>query len=230
MAQTVFDLGDPIVSRLTLGVIPDGSTLVSVAILKPDGTALTPPSITGPTGQDYTAQFTAAQSGDYVAVWTVAGTGAGVQAKVYNVRPLPDPSNTRPVWTPFLSEVGDFVPSKTRDITAGSDVIFGTFNGLTHPDDGQAQRMVDKAVTGILSGIGTIAPSEYAQARSVAAIRAAADIELAWPERSADLTLYTALSTRFELEWKKLDVLSTNVPKWTMPDAPAWKDISPNLI
>jgi hypothetical protein len=230
MAQTVFDLGDPIVSRLSLGVTPDGSTLVSVAIFKPDGTTLTPPTITGPTGQDYTAPFAAAMSGDYVAVWTVTGTGAGVQAKVYNVRPLPSASNTRPVWTPFLSEVGDYAPNKTRDITAGSDIIFGTFNGLTHPDDGQVQRMLDKSVAAILSGIGTVAPSEYAQAASVAAIRTAADIELAWPERSADLTIYNALNTRWEIEWRKLDTLSTNVPIYSFPVAPRWKDIEPNIL
>jgi hypothetical protein len=230
MAQTVFDLGDPITSRLTLGVTPDGSTLVSIVIMKPDGSTLAPPGITGPTGQDYTATFTGAISGDYVAIWTVSGTGAGVQAKVYNVRPLPSPSNARPVWTPFLSEVADFIPSKTRDVTTGSDVIFGTFNGLTHPDDGQAQRILDKACVGILSVLGSVAPSEYAQAGAVAAIRAAADIELAWPERSADLALYTALSARYTFEWEKLNELSANVPIYNFPDAPAWKDVEPNLI
>jgi len=230
MAQTVFDLGDPITSRLTLGVTPDGTTAVSVVILKPDGSTLAAPAITGPAGQDYTATFTGAINGDYVAIWTVTGTGAGVQAKVYNVRPLPSPSNTRPVWTPFLSEVGDYIPSKTRDITPGSDVILGTFNGLTHPDDGQAQRMLDKACTGILSLLGSVSPSEYAQAGAVAAIRAAADIELAWPERAADLAMYTALSARYQVEWEKLDELSANVPVYSFPDAPPWKDISPNMI
>lgn len=229
MAQTVFDLGDPIVSRLTLGVTPDGTTIASVVVYRPDGTSFSP-AITGPVVQDYTTPFTAAQSGDYVAVWSVSGTGAGVQAKVYNVRPLPSPSSTRPVWTPFLSEVGDYAPNKTRDITPGSNIIFGTFNGLTQPDDGQVQRMLDKVCTGILSLLGTVAASQQAQAAAFAAVRTAADIELAWPERAADLTLYTALTVRADAEWKKMDELSTNIPIYSFPDAPAWKDIPPNML
>jgi hypothetical protein len=229
MAQTVFDLGDPIVSRLTLGVTPDGTTIPSIMIYRPDGTSFSP-SITGPTVQDYTAPFTAAQSGDYVAVWSITGTGAGVQSKVYNVRSLPSPSNTRPSWAPFLSEVGDYAPNKTRDITPGSNIIFGTFNGLTQPDDGQVQRMLDKVCTGIISVLGNVSVTQGPQAAAYAAVRTAADIELAWPERAADLTLYNALTTRADAEFKKLDELSTNVPIYSFPDAPAWKDIPPNLI
>jgi hypothetical protein len=226
VAQTVFDLGDPVTSRLSLGVTPDGTTGATLIILKPDGSTLSPaPAVTGPAGQDYIATFTASAPGDWVAIWTVTGTGSGVQAKVYNVRTLPGPSDTRPVWSPFLSAVGDYIPSKTRDITPGSDVIFGTFNGLTHPDDGQVQRMLDNAVTGILSRITSVAPSMWDQAGAVAALRAAADIELAWPDRSSDLTLYTALSARYEAEFCKLDDLSSAaLPSWSMPDAPNWKD------
>jgi hypothetical protein len=231
MAQTVFDLGDPITSRLSLGVTPDGTTAVAIAVYKPDGTLVSPtPTITGPAAQDYTAPFVASQSGDYVAVWTVTGTGAGISAKVYNVRPLPSPSNTRPIWTPFLSEVGDYAPNKTRDTSVGSDIIFGTFNGLTKPDDGQAQRMLDKVCTGIISAFGIIAPSMYAQAAALACLRTAADIELAWPERPGDLTIYNALKIRIDFEWEQLEDLSSNVPIYDFPDPPPWADVSPFII
>jgi len=53
---------------------------------------------------------------------------------------------------------------------------------------------------------------------------------LAWQERSSDLALYTALSARYAFEWEKLNELSANVPVYSFPDAPPWKDISPNLI
>jgi hypothetical protein len=79
MPQTVYDIGDPITSRLKLGVTPDGTTAVTVAVTKPDGTSQ---AVTGPTGpvnsDEWTAQWTAAMANDYVAVWTVTGTGAGV--------------------------------------------------------------------------------------------------------------------------------------------------------
>jgi hypothetical protein len=38
MPQTVYDVGDPITSRLKLGVTPDGTTVATVAVQRPDGT------------------------------------------------------------------------------------------------------------------------------------------------------------------------------------------------
>lgn len=113
MPQTVYDVGDPITSRLKLGVTPDGSTVATVTLQRPDGTsvAITPGAWVG---DEKTAQFYAtddgtvsgtllAAAGDWLAVWKVTGTGASVTPKVYNVAPLPG-TGTRPSWSPFLSE------------------------------------------------------------------------------------------------------------------------------
>src|SRR5690242_12370678 len=115
MPQTVYDVGDPIPSRLTLGVTPDGTTSVTVAITRPDGTVVGPFSPAGPVGDEYTVQFFATDdgtasgtkvsaAGDWLAVWTVSGKGASVTPKVYSVAPLPGAA-TRATWSPFLSDV-----------------------------------------------------------------------------------------------------------------------------
>jgi hypothetical protein len=126
MPQTVYDVGDPITSRLKLGVTPDGSTIATVTLQRPDGTSI---SVTPGAwvGDEKTAQFYAtddgtvsgtllAAAGDWLAVWKVVGTGASVTPKVYNVAPLPG-TGTRASWSPFLSDVADHVPYLTIDPT-----------------------------------------------------------------------------------------------------------------
>lgn len=240
MAQTVFDVGDPVVTRLKLGITPDGSTIAVVAVLKPDGSTLAAPPVTGPVNTDeYTAQFAATLAGDWVAIWTVTGAGAGVQAKVYNVRALPSASNTRPVWAPFLSDVGDFVPHKTRDLSSpGTDLILGTFTGATLPTDEQAHRVLDGAITTVAGVASPLDPALYDLARRAAAIRAAADIELAWPERASDMTTYDALNRRADAELARLKEAASHTttgpvatsPQWSFPDPPNWADDNQMLL
>lgn len=239
MPQTVYDVGDPITSRLKLGVTPDGTTNVTVAVTKPDGSAQ---SVTGPSGpvntDEYVAQWTAdhTDGGDYVAVWTVTGTGAGVQAKVYNVRRLPTASDDRPSWAPFLSDVADHCPWLTVDVvTPGSALHYGTFTGNTWPTDEQAQRHVDQAVTSVSAAAGTIATSLYPMARVVASLRAAAAIIRAYPRDPNDLNTADALDRRADAELKRLIDANTEagqdpvdgglLPLYAFPDAPSWGDL-----
>jgi hypothetical protein len=235
MPQTVFDVGDTITSRLSLGVTPDGTTNVSLAVTKPDGTTQVTTSVAGPVNVDeYTAQWTATQPNDYVAVWTVTGTGAGVQAKVYNVRPLPSPDNTRPTWAPFLSRVADLVPALTIDrTTPGSVTMWGTFNGNTWPTDEQAMRLVDAATRTINATLGTVAPALYPLAGDVAALRAAAAIQRAYPRNPADLATADALDRRADADMARLvtansaagaAVLASPLAQWAFPSPVAWGD------
>lgn len=205
MPQTVYDVGDPITSRLTLGVTPDGTTAVTVAVYRPDGTVIAAsPSSGWVNGNQKTVQLyatdtgaagasTAEADGDWLVVWTVTGTGASVTAKVYPVAPLPGTS-TRPAWSPFLSDVADFVPMLTVDATVpGSQVYLGTFTGNTSPTDEQAQRHIDNAVRFVGAGFGALTTELASMARSVAAVRAAATLARAFARNPDDLDLATAL-------------------------------------
>jgi hypothetical protein len=218
MPQTVYDVGDPITSRLNIGVDKDGTTVTGIDVYRPDGTAIADPTITPVVGsnREFTAKWygtndgTAgaavdAADGDWVAVWKVTGTGEGTQAKVYNVRELPTASNTRPTWAPALADVADYIPTRTLDTsTPGSTTQLGTFTGATTPTDEQVQRLVDGAVASVQAVVGTFVATSAPLARTVAALRAAAAIERAYPDRDAQVNTAEELDARADAELRRL--------------------------
>lgn len=201
----VYDVGDTVTAVLRLDVQPDGTTAVYVVWTRPDGVTASGSGPTGPDGRDYTSTVTADRAGDWLAVWTVTGTGAGVTAQVYPARALPSVSDDRPAWTPFLSQVADHVPYLTVDtVTPGSALHLGTFTARTWPTDEQAQRLTDGAVTYVRSAVGTVAPAVYDMATQVAALRAAAAIARAYPRDDGDLAAAAALDARADADLARL--------------------------
>jgi hypothetical protein len=198
MAQTVFDAGDPITSRLKLGQAPDGTTNVTVSVRRPDGTALTGLIISAFGGTDLdekTVQWyatndgaagspTTAAAGDWLAVWTVTGKGASVSPKVYSVYPLPGTA-TNPTWMPFMREVGDYIPWLTLDTAIpGGDTFLGTFTGTTYPTDEQAVRHVERVIRPITERWPTLPTTVYELARSYVTLRSAASLARAFPREA----------------------------------------------
>lgn len=246
MPQTVYDVGDPISTRIKLGVVPDGTTVAELTVQRPDGAAIATPAI-GPWENidEKAAQFYATDDGtaggttvhadgDWLAVWRISGQGANIAPKVYNVAPLPGTS-TRPGWSPFLSQVADHVPYLTVDtVTPGSQLYLGTFTGFTTPTDEVAQRHVDLAVSLMLPAIATISAVLHPAARSVAALRAAASLARAFPRRPEDIAAAAALDARADASWKVLveaaenegSVTSTvGTPHWSFPIPPTYGDM-----
>lgn len=210
--QTVYDVGDPITSRLSLGVVPDGTTNAAVVVTRPGGVVI-PASLSGWDGDVKSAQWwatddgteggtTLASAGDWLAVWTVVGTGANIAPKIYNVAPLPG-TGTRPAWSPFLSQVADHVPYLTVDTTTpGSQIYLGTFTGDTTPADEQAQRHIDSAVRlTLLPGLTEVL---FPAASAVAALRAAASLARAYSRRPEDLQAAAALDAQADAHWTRL--------------------------
>lgn len=104
-------------------------------------------------------------------------------------------------WAPTLADVARHIPTRTRDTRSpGSDKQLGTFSPWTTPDDGQAQACIDAAVHTVLTRTeGLVPPADdtlTAMARTAAEWRAAADIEIAYPGRDADIRLYAMLDQR----------------------------------
>ena len=205
--QTVFDVGDLITSRLDIGVTPDGTTAASVVVRRPDGTAIAGLNASAWTGSQKTVQWYATDDGtvgglitagiadgDWLAVWTVTGTGASVSPKVYNVRRLPQPG-TRVEWVPFLSDVADHVPWLTVSLTTpGDQTYLGTFTGDTAPSDEQAMRHIDQATAIIGARLGTLPASLYPAVRAAVALRAAASLARAFPRDATDVSTAQQLS------------------------------------
>lgn len=106
-----------------------------------------------------------------------------------------------PTWAPTLEHVADHIPTRTRDRNnTGSDALLMTFTAATTPTDEQAQRHIAGAVAWTLAGIGGVLPATPVHltdlATRTAALRAAADIELAYPDRNADVAVHEQLDQR----------------------------------
>lgn len=145
-------------------------------------------------------------------------------------------------WAPGLADVGRHIPQRTRDTkTPGRDVLLGTFTASTTPTADQAQQVIDDAVAGLLAEFGELpvnadqSPEIAVAARTAAEWQAAADIEIAYPQRSADITVYDQLSARAVQARRALSAALTVVgagpadllPYWSMPAPPPWADTSP---
>lgn len=242
MPQTVYDVGDPITSRLKLGVAPDGTTVATVIVQRPDGTAIAV-SPGGWVGDEKTVQFwatddgtaggtTASAAGDWLVVWKVTGTGASVTPKVYNVAPLPGTS-TRPAWSPFLSDVADHVPFLTIDTTQPAEQVYlGTFTGVTSPTDEVAQRHIDRAASVVGAGFGTLTGALPGMARTVTALWAAASLCRAFARDDATRSLADSLTAQANAQLKILQGAVENAGSSTLnalpvliaPDPVPWGD------
>lgn len=146
-------------------------------------------------------------------------------------------------WAPTLDGVARHIPTRTRDSALpGSDVLRVTFTATTTPTAEQAQASIDGAVNSVLSVSGVLpgpADAHYpliSQAARIAAEwRAAADIELAYPNRDADVQVYAALNARAEdalatLLRALVEAGESNVaefPVWMAPPPPPWADLDP---
>jgi hypothetical protein len=244
MSQTVFAAGNPITSKLKLGVTPDGTTTATVVVRRPDGTLVSTTAPSGWVGDEKTVQWfatndgtagaaTTLTAGDWLAVWTVTGTGASVSPKVYSVQPLPGTA-TRPDWSPFLSQVADHVPFLTVDTTTpGGQLYLGTFTGATTPTDEQAQRQVDNAAAVIAARVGVLPSTLYPLATAVTELRAAASILRAFARNRDDRDAADALDRRADASMNQLvdsaeaagSATQTGpVPVGFFPDAPSYGD------
>lgn len=104
-------------------------------------------------------------------------------------------------WAPTPEQVADHIPTRTRNSSApGDDALQNTFNAQTTPTGEQAGRFIASAVSEVLAAVAGTVPAAPVYLRSLAqkaaALRAAADIELAYPDRDADVEVAAALDQR----------------------------------
>lgn len=148
----------------------------------------------------------------------------------------PDPASATPVWAPTVEEVADHTPYLTVDaVTPGSQAYLNTFNELTSPTGGQAQRMIDKAWTSTAATLGLVAEPLWPAARHVTALRAAAMIVRAYPRDDGDLARAAALDARADADLTRLITANDAagggagsepvlVPVYSFPTPVSWGD------
>lgn len=137
-------------------------------------------------------------------------------------------------WAPSLTEVGSRCPTKTRDQTGepGVDDMLGTFNDKTVPTGDMAQPLVNGAIAVVADAVGAIGAALYDLAMDAAAWRAAADIELAYPQRDGDIKIYEQLDRRAKLALDRLIAAADDsgagtdatLPQWSFPAPVSWGD------
>lgn len=133
-------------------------------------------------------------------------------------------------WAPTLEDVAGCIPTRTANVNLpGDDEYLNTFNDDTRPNSTEAQKAIDHAVTDALSVVTSIPTALEDIAKNAVMWRAAADIELAYPDRNADANYYAQLDARARYEWDRFIKASegqnssteVGVPTWQFP-TPVW--------
>lgn len=135
-------------------------------------------------------------------------------------------------WAPTLSDVGGCIPTRTVNVNLpGSTEYLNTFTADTRPTAQQAQQKIDQAVDDVSRAVSSVPVDLEGSAKNAAMWRAAADIELAYPDRNADANYYAQLDARAKYEWELfLNAANSggtgdaSLPMWSMPQPPWWGD------
>jgi hypothetical protein len=136
-------------------------------------------------------------------------------------------------WAPTLLDVGSCIPTRTANVNLpGEDRYLGTFTSDTNPNATQAQDRIDKAVEDVKAACTLISTVLQPAAKNAAMWRAAADLELAYPDRNADANYYAQLDARARYEWdlflkaaaQQDGTTASATPIYYMPDPPWWGD------
>lgn len=123
-------------------------------------------------------------AGWWVLAWSVTGTGADAPEDLVFVEPAPEPGG--PTWTPTRQRVAAYVPSRPLVPTPdGRNLDLGTWTDETRPTGSQADTMIRDAVNWVLDATGTLHETLGQSANACSAVRAAAFIELGYPERDS---------------------------------------------
>lgn len=235
------DTGSGVAYPGTIGVLtftldPYGiDTVVTLVINGPDGATITPTPVSTDGGHTWTAMPLWTAVGRWVPVWTITGTGSGVfpQRPVY-VTAIPSAS-ALVSWRPELWQVAAYIPRRTLvGAVNGYGQALETFTADTHPSAGQVNNIITDACAWVGALVNPVDDSLTDLARSAAAIRSAALVELTYPDNRDDLStaetlLKQAESMRVDLDRANTAVTGTDpetpathlLPVYSFP-APAW--------
>ncbi len=146
-----------------------------------------------------------------------------------------------PVWAPTLTQVGTYIPTRTREIGL-SDSYMGTFTTQTTPTATQVTALLVDACAWVAAEVGApVAAQAHDMMRVAAALLTAYRVELAYPERDADVSVYD----RFRVDAEAAVTVAAQVNRangggagtdeegrpdvlaqYEFPDPPAWADVT----
>lgn len=217
-----------------------------LAVLKPDGSALAPaPTVTTSGTGEYAAAFVGSLDGEWRYRWTytLSGQPGSTPDTAVLFVPLSSAVGDVPAWAPTLEQIGARIPTRTRVIGSPSDDLLGTFDDTTYPTGQQVALIIAQECAGALACAGSpVVPAAYGIVNLLATMRVCYAVELAYPERDADVAVYDA----FRLQAEALCSTAAKVnaangggtddpgasdtdgpalfPAWSFPDAPPYAD------
>jgi hypothetical protein len=128
--------------------------------------------------------------------------------------PSPFAAWKAPQFRPVVDEVGAILRARTYanaseegkggDLAGGE--LVGNFSDETSPTKDQVEELIPQAAVDVTLEVGTVPGELFAEARRVAALRAATEIERSYIPEQADetKTIYQTLRLTFEEELKRL--------------------------
>lgn len=146
-----------------------------------------------------------------------------------------------PTWAPTLTQIANHIPTRTREIGV-SDSYAGTFTADTTPTATQVTALIDDACVWAAAPAGTpIVTAAHEYLRLAATLWTAYQVELAYPERDADVTVYDRF--RIDAEAARETAAAVNrangggadvdgdgeppvLAVYEFPDPPPWKDVT----
>jgi hypothetical protein len=222
-----YDIGDVARTRVTVrdsaGVLTNAT--VAHTYQRPDLTTGVGSVVNDGTGL-YHADIALTTAGEWRWDFDITGAVTGSESGALYVRvdwsaPVP--------WVPSLRQVADYVPTRTVPVdTPGSMVPLGTFSSTTVPTDEVVDRIARAAAAWVSSRAGVVDAGLYEMAGAVAAVRAAAFVELAYPTRDGDAAVYEELFKQADAGLAALIVANGAaggtppgdglLPYWSFPD------------
>lgn len=227
------------IDTLTFAVEPhDNTTHVTLVVNGPNGAQLAPVPVSTDGGATWQANPTYSAVGEWVPTWTVTGTGAGIWARpeVW-VSAIPSPS-AGVAWRPELWHVAAYIPRRTLvGAVDGYGNALETFDSTTHPSASAVNNLVSDACAWVGLLVNPVPDVLADSARAAAAMRAAAMVELTYPDNRDDLSTAEQLLARADAMRADLDTASVAVtgtdpedpaanllPVYSFPTPVAWGD------
>lgn len=210
---------------------------VTATLTDPTGAA-TGITVANPSTGLYRAVPNLSATGLWTLTWVATGTVQDTQTVTLYVTANGATPEAAP-WAPTLGQVAAHIPTRTREV--GIDNTYtGTFTAGTYPTADQVSTIIGHACAWAEGRAGTpIAAAAYPLLSAAAALRAAYWVELAYPERDADVSVYD----RFRVDADEMAASAAQVNRaaggggsvdeegrpdvlaaYQFPDPPRWAD------
>jgi hypothetical protein len=136
--------------------------------------------------------------GDWLGTWTASGPVTAVDGWTITAVAAADPAWQAPGWAPTLRDVGSHIPTRTRELGT-DDRYTGMFSDSTEPTADAVTVLIRDACTWAAGPLGApVQAVTWPLLRLASALYAAYSVELAYPERDADVRVYEQLLTQAE--------------------------------